>query len=89
MGRKTNLETSSFSDIRDTFLVLPEMLNNRLQSILRYKLITVNFLYLRLSVNLSYSVFVVSKADSCSAFVTFFHCARLVRQTYTTLQLFC
>ena len=37
MGRKTNLETSSFSDIRDTFLVLPEMLNNRLQSILCYK----------------------------------------------------
>ena len=37
MGRTTNLETSRFSDIRDTFLVLPEMLNNRLQSILRYK----------------------------------------------------
>ena len=37
MERKTNLETSSFSYIRDTSLVLPEMLNNRLQSILCYK----------------------------------------------------
>ena len=37
MGRMTNLETSRFSDIRDTFLVLPEMLNDRLQSILCYK----------------------------------------------------
>ena len=85
MGRKTNLETSSFSDIRDTFLVLPEMLNSRLQSILCYILITVYFLHLRLSVNLRYSVFVDSEADFCSAFAPLFRCeAREVDLNYLT-----
>lgn len=59
------------------------MLNNRLQSILCDKLITVNFLHLRLSVNLSYSVFVDSGADFCSAFAPFFGCeAREVDLNY-------
>ena len=85
MGRKTNLETSSFSDIRDTFLVLPEMLNSRLQSILCYILITVYFLHLRLSVNLRYSVFVDSEADFCSALAMLFCCeAREVDLNYLT-----
>ena len=41
MGRKTNLETSSFSDTGDTFLVLPEMLNDKKKSSINSSVISV------------------------------------------------
>ena len=68
MGRKTDLETSSFSYIRGFNLsyVIKHFCS-----------------HLRLTVNLSYSVFVDSEADFCFAFAPLFRCeAREVDLNY-------